>query len=92
MGLGLGLGLAIVKRVAVNHGGDIQLQSKPHIGSTFTLRIPSHKCRATHPGRTINTGPRSPQANQSSHLAVAGCASPPQSAGHMIIVPDRTLE
>jgi two-component system sensor histidine kinase SenX3 len=36
------LGLAIVKHVAANHGGDIQLWSKPGTGSTFTLRIPAH--------------------------------------------------
>jgi two-component system sensor histidine kinase SenX3 len=39
---GTGLGLAIVKHVAAHHGGDVQLWSKPGIGSTFTLRIPAH--------------------------------------------------
>ncbi len=39
---GTGLGLAIVKHVAVNHGGEVQLWSKPGTGSTFTLRIPAH--------------------------------------------------
>jgi two-component system sensor histidine kinase SenX3 len=39
---GTGLGLAIVKHVAANHGGDVQLWSKPGTGSTFTLRIPAH--------------------------------------------------
>jgi two-component system sensor histidine kinase SenX3 len=34
--------LAIVKHVAANHGGDVQLWSKPGTGSTFTLRIPAH--------------------------------------------------
>ena len=37
---GTGLGLAIVKHVAVNHGGSIDLWSKPGTGSTFTLTIP----------------------------------------------------
>lgn len=37
---GTGLGLAIVKRVAVNHGGDVELRSRPYAGSTFTVRIP----------------------------------------------------
>lgn len=40
---GTGLGLAIVQRIAVNHGGDVQLCSKPGTGSTFTLRIPAHQ-------------------------------------------------
>jgi two-component system, OmpR family, sensor histidine kinase SenX3 len=39
---GTGLGLAIVKHVAANHGGDVQLWSKPGTGSTFTLRIPAY--------------------------------------------------
>jgi two-component system sensor histidine kinase SenX3 len=39
---GTGLGLAIVKHVAANHGGHVQLWSKPGTGSTFTLRIPAH--------------------------------------------------
>ena len=39
---GTGLGLAIVKHVAANHGGEVQLWSKPGTGSTFTLRIPAH--------------------------------------------------
>ncbi|HKR50915.1 MAG TPA: ATP-binding protein [Pseudonocardiaceae bacterium] len=39
---GTGLGLAIVKHVAANHGGDVQLWSRPGTGSTFTLRIPAH--------------------------------------------------
>jgi two-component system sensor histidine kinase SenX3 len=39
---GTGLGLAIVKHVVANHGGDVQLWSRPGIGSTFTLRIPAH--------------------------------------------------
>lgn len=37
---GTGLGLAIVKHVAANHGGTINLWSKPGTGSTFTLCIP----------------------------------------------------
>lgn len=37
---GTGLGLAIVKHVAVNHGGNIRLWSRPQQGSTFTLELP----------------------------------------------------
>ncbi len=46
---GTGLGLAIVKHVAANHGGDVQLWSKPGTGSTFTLRIPAHLGSPQHP-------------------------------------------
>jgi two-component system sensor histidine kinase SenX3 len=41
---GTGLGLAIVKHVAANHGGEVKLWSRPGTGSTFTLRIPAHRC------------------------------------------------
>jgi two-component system sensor histidine kinase SenX3 len=37
---GTGLGLAIVKHIVANHNGEIDLWSKPGIGSTFTVRFP----------------------------------------------------
>ncbi len=39
---GTGLGLAIVKHVAANHGGEVQLWSRPGTGSTFIIRLPAH--------------------------------------------------
>ena len=37
---GLGLGLYYVKKIAVAHGGDISVSSKPGKGSIFTVTIP----------------------------------------------------
>ena len=38
---GTGLGLSIVKHVAQGHGGSVALWSRPGIGSSFTLSLPS---------------------------------------------------
>jgi two-component system phosphate regulon sensor histidine kinase PhoR len=37
---GLGLGLYYVKNIAIAHGGDVSLSSKPGKGSIFTVTIP----------------------------------------------------
>ena len=37
---GLGLGLSIARQIAEDHGGSIEVQSKPREGSTFIIRIP----------------------------------------------------
>jgi two-component system sensor histidine kinase PilS (NtrC family) len=38
---GSGLGLALVHRIVKDHGGEIDVESTPGGGSTFTLRIPA---------------------------------------------------
>jgi signal transduction histidine kinase len=37
---GLGLGLYIARRIALAHGGDLQVASEPGHGATFTLTLP----------------------------------------------------
>lgn len=40
VGKGLGLGLSIVYRIIESHKGDINVQSEPGHGTTFTIRLP----------------------------------------------------
>ncbi len=40
---GTGMGLAMVRQIAVAHGGDIDVDSEPDHGSTFTLSLPAEE-------------------------------------------------
>lgn len=37
---GFGLGLAIAREIASHHGGDLRVESKPGVGSRFTISLP----------------------------------------------------
>ncbi len=58
---GTGLGLAIVKHVAANHGGDVQLWSRPGTGSTFTLRVPAHPDNLPRTPTQVSRTPSTPE-------------------------------
>ena len=72
---GIGLGLAIVRHVAINHHGDVEVQSMEGEGSTFTLRLPLvAESGASEPPDPLGTGatgsplgelPRTPAAMRS---------------------------
>jgi len=49
---GSGLGLMIVQRIIEDHGGEIELASKPNEGTCFTIRLPRNERRV----RMLNTG------------------------------------
>jgi signal transduction histidine kinase len=53
---GTGLGLAIVRQIAESHGGQVRLQSKPGVGSSFVIWLPV----APAPSSAGDSGPAAP--------------------------------
>jgi signal transduction histidine kinase len=39
---GIGLGLYLAREIAAAHGGSLEVQTAPGLGSTFTFRLPAH--------------------------------------------------
>lgn len=42
-GVGTGLGLSIVRNIVQQHDGDIHVESTPHRGTTFVVRLPTRR-------------------------------------------------
>jgi len=42
---GTGLGLSIVKHLLINYGGNLKIESRPGVGSTFTCEFPRQRLR-----------------------------------------------
>ncbi|HEY6878994.1 MAG TPA: response regulator [Polyangiales bacterium] len=53
---GTGLGLALTKRLVELHGGSIHVESKPELGSKFTVRLPAFGGRASRETDRITSG------------------------------------
>ncbi len=52
---GTGLGLTVAYGIVERHGGSIQVQSRPHEGTTFTITLPRHAVQPRKAGLSTTT-------------------------------------
>jgi two-component system sensor histidine kinase BaeS len=57
---GTGLGLTIAHRIVTDHGGRIDVTSRPHIGTTFRVRLPVEAAPGVREGERDRTSPPGP--------------------------------
>lgn len=74
---GTGLGLAITKHVAIRHEADLDIESEPGRGSTFTLRFPAERVVGGPPHPVGSTVPTDAEAGQAEVALDAAREDPP---------------
>ncbi len=72
---GTGLGLAICQRIVKNHGGSIEVESRPGDGTTFIIRLPTNADRPTPETTPVpRTRPLEAPAPDERDMPLAGAA------------------
>jgi signal transduction histidine kinase len=75
---GTGLGLAIVRQIAESHGGQVRLQSKPGVGSSFVIWLPVAPAPAAEPApRPPGAAPLAPVATPADRARTRPSFIPP---------------
>ena len=54
--LGSGLGLSIIRKLALLYGGEVRVESRPDVGSTFTVALDAPVAQAPSAAATVSPG------------------------------------
>jgi signal transduction histidine kinase len=74
---GTGLGLAIVRQIAESHGGQVRLQSKPGVGSSFVIWLPVAPTAAELTARAQGASSLAPVATPADRGRARSPSGPP---------------